>query len=103
GEQRKRDVVFRRELRLAALVENADAEHRRLIRRELRQGRLERARLLRAAGRIVLRIEIENDRAAAVIRQRVRGPGLILQRERRLFPAWLDERHGHSLPRPALL
>ena len=54
--------------------------------------RLEVARLLRAAGRVVLRIEVEDDGPAGVVGQAMRVAVLILQREGRRFLSRFDER-----------
>jgi hypothetical protein len=94
GQERKRDVVLARELRLALLVEDADAEDRGLARFELREVGLKGAGLLRAPRRVVLWIEVENDRPAFKIRQRVYLARLILQCESRRLFSRLDERHA---------
>src|SRR6186997_2602545 len=97
GKQRKRQVVLRGELRLALFVKDAGAEDDGLARFELRQVVLERARLGGAAGRVVLRVEVEDDRLAGVVRERVRLAGLIFERKRGGFLAFVDERHPDSL------
>ena len=70
GQQRKGDVVFRGELRLARFVEDADAEDDRLARLETRQVVAKVAGFLRAAGRIVFGVEIQHDRLAGLISER---------------------------------
>ena len=79
GEQRELESVLLREPRLALRVEHADAEHRRLALLELRQVVLEGARLLGAAGRVVLGIEVEHHRLAGVVGQRVGLARLVRQ------------------------
>ena len=55
--------------------------------------RLELARLLRAAGSVVLRIEVEDDRPAGVVGEPVCVALLVLECERRRFLPWIDQRH----------
>src|SRR5262245_15193427 len=93
GQQRERDPVLVRELRLALLVEDADAEHTGLALLERRQLRLELARLLRAAWRVVLRVEVEDERPALVIRELVRAAVLVFEGEGGSFLAGIDQRH----------
>ena len=69
GEQRERQVVLLLELDVRALVVRADAEHDCAARLELAPGIADPAGLSRAAGRVVLRIEVEDDRLAAEIGQ----------------------------------
>src|SRR5687768_2105867 len=90
------------ELRLALLVENADAEDHRLAAFVGRQLRLEVARLLRAARCIVLWIEVENDRPSEIVGQLMRVAVLVLQRERGRPFSWIDQWHSISsqLPTP---
>ena len=84
------------EARLARLVQNADAEDDSLARFELRQQIAERARFLRAPRRVVLRVEIQNERPSRIVCEAVGRSVLILQREcGRLLPR-LDERHCAS-------
>src|SRR5205814_2035160 len=78
GEQRKIQIVFLRELRLARLIEDADAEDDRLVGLELWQVVAKIAGLLRASGCVVLRIEVEDDRTPFVVAQPMRLAVLIL-------------------------
>src|SRR5439155_17571780 len=69
GEQREREVVLLLELGVRALVVGRDAEHNGARALELAVRVADAARLRRAAGGVVLGIEIENDRLAAEIRE----------------------------------
>src|SRR5262245_10747985 len=93
GQQREGDSVLVRELGLALLVEDADAEHGRFSLLERGQLPLNLARLLGAARRVVLGIEVQNQRLALVVGELVRGAGLIFERERGGLLAGIDERH----------
>src|SRR5678815_245502 len=81
------------ELRLALLVENADAKYRGLAPSISGQTRLELARLLRAAWRVVLRVEVKHHVLSGVVRQPMRVAVLIFQCEGRSFLSGFDERH----------
>src|SRR5688500_14514435 len=94
-EQREREAVLGGELRLALLVEDADAEDHRLAAFVGRQLRLEVTRLLGAAWGVILRIEIENDRPSEVVGQLMRVAVLVLQRKRGRLLAWCDGVGGH--------
>ena len=78
----KFSCVLRGELRLLAVSSTLDTEHRGLDPREVRQRVAKVARLGRAPRRVVLRIEVEHQRPASVVRQAVRLAFLILQRKR---------------------
>ena len=80
------------EARLARFVEDADAEHDRLAGLEARQVVAEGAGFLRAARRVVLRIEVQNDRLPGVVAEPVGLAVLIFQTERGRFLSGLDER-----------
>src|ERR1051325_484673 len=90
GEQRELQPVLIRELRLARRIQYADAEHGGLALLELRQVVLERARLLRAAGRVVFWIEVENDGLPRIIGERMVLAFLIGQREGGRFFSGID-------------
>ena len=90
-EQREGNPVLAGELRLALLVENADAKYRGLPPLIGGQTRLELARLLGAAWRVVLRVEVEHHVLSGVVRQPVRLAVLILQRERWSLLTCFDE------------
>src|ERR1044072_1118092 len=97
GEQWKRDSVLGGELRLALLVEDADAEDDGLLLAARGQARFEVARFLRAAGRVVLRVEVEDDRLARIVRETMRFTGLIFERERGRLLTGIDQRHSRDL------
>src|SRR5262249_48544148 len=96
GQQRERQVVLRGELRLALRVKHADAEHGRANLLEMGKIVLKVAGFLRAAWRVVLRIEIKHQRLAGVVLQAMILALLILQREGGSLLADIDERHQES-------
>src|SRR3954449_7180883 len=65
GQQRERQLVLRLELLVRGDGVGADAEHLRARALELAPGVADAAGLARAAGRVVLGIEVEDDRLAA--------------------------------------
>src|SRR6476620_5713827 len=95
GEEREGKPVLLPELRVRLLGVRADAEHDRARPLELAPLVADAARLCRAAGRVVPRIEIEDDRPATKLRQGHRGTGVRRQSEvgsRRTF--------GHHVGQP---
>ena len=94
GQERERQVVFVGEALLARLVENAHAKHGGLAGLEMGQPVSKRARLLRAAGRVVFRIEVEHDGPAGVVGQPLDLPVLIVQAESWRFLSGVDDGHG---------
>jgi hypothetical protein len=93
GEERERQVVLVGETLLAGLVEDAHAEHGSLAGLETGQPVSKRTRLLRAAGRVVLRIEVEHDRSAGVVGQPPDLALLIVQAESWRSLSGFDDRH----------
>ena len=74
GEQRERELVLVPELDVGGLVVGADPEDDGSALLELGVFVPDVARLLRAARRVVLRIEVENDRVARKWESRTRSP-----------------------------
>src|SRR6185369_7500106 len=91
-QQRDLELVLRDELAMAFLTVAAAAEHDRIELAELANAGRELARLDRAAGRVVLRIEIKNDPLPGVIRQAAGLAILVFQCERGGFLSDFD--HG---------
>ena len=83
GQQQERQFEFFREAGVAGGVVQADAEHARAERRELRNVIAKITRLGGAPGGVVLRVKIENNPVAVVIGQRAQLLGLVLQRKQR--------------------
>jgi hypothetical protein len=69
GEEREREPVLLLELHVRPLVVGTDAEHDRAGALELAPRVADPARLGGAAGRVVLGIEVEDDRLAAQVGQ----------------------------------
>src|SRR5260221_2887169 len=99
GEEGEVEVVLLRELRLARLVQDADAEDGRLARLETRQVVAERAGLLGAAGGVVLRIEVQDHGPAGVFRELVGLSALVLQGEGGRFLSGIDQGHARGSSR----
>jgi GNAT superfamily N-acetyltransferase len=68
GQEREGESVLTREARLARFIQDADAENRGPARFESRQVVAEIAGFFRAPGRIVLRVEVQNDGPPFVLR-----------------------------------
>jgi hypothetical protein len=98
GEKRERQVELLCELRLALRIEHADAEDGGFHLAEVGKGRLEVAGFLRAAGRVVLGVEVEDHGLAGIVLETARRPVLIGKRERRGFLTFFNNRHVASVP-----
>jgi hypothetical protein len=94
GEQRELEPVLLGEPGLARGVEDRHAEHRRLGLAEFWEMVPEVARLLGTAGRVVLRIEVQDQWLPRVVLEAVNRARLILERERRGLVAGIGGRHG---------
>src|SRR5262249_20656626 len=93
GEQPERQVELLGELLVRFLVVGRDTEDLDLALAELRVVVAEGAGLLRAAGRVVLRIKVEDDLAAAKVRERGALAILIDRLERGRRVALLEQFH----------
>src|SRR5882724_13668243 len=93
GQQREVELVLAGELGLARGVQHAHPENGRLAFLEGGQRVAEGAGLLGAAGGVVLRVEVDDQRTARVVLQPMRPALLIWQRERGRPAPGLDERH----------
>src|SRR5579872_7155886 len=98
GEQRKGEVVLLSEGSLARLVQDADAEDRRLAGLKLWQVVAEGAGLFGATGSVVLRIEIQYEWTPGVVGEAVGLAVLIVETESGRLPAGFDERHELGPP-----
>src|SRR6266498_3447204 len=93
-EEGKVQLVLPGKLGLALGIEDAHPQHGHLALLEIRQRVAEGAGFARAAGRIVLRVEIEHHGPARVVLESVRLAALILERKCGGVTAGLDGRHG---------
>jgi hypothetical protein len=98
SEQREVQVVLVRESRLARLVQDADAKHRRFTVVEPRQIVPETARFFGTAGGVVFRVEIQHERPASIVGQTMGLTVLIGQGECGCFLSRFDQGHGTSVP-----
>src|SRR5207244_4844204 len=90
----ERELVLRLELFVGGDIVRADAEYFRVPVAKHVVGIAELAGLGGAAGRVVLRIEVENDRSATQVRELDRFAGVALELEVGGGLAFLD--HGGS-------
>ena len=81
---------FSLNLSVRALVVGADTEHDRAARLELAPGVSDPARLSRATGRVVLGIEVEDDRLAAQVGELHGLSGVAVELEVRRRLTFLD-------------
>jgi len=81
GEERERELVLRLELSVGGDIVRADAENFRIAFPEDVVCVAELTGLGRAARRVVLRIEVQNDRAATEVRELDRLAGIALELE----------------------
>src|SRR5262249_25505981 len=93
GDQRERQVVLFGELLVRRLAVRGDAEDRDLAPAEGGPSVAQRAGLFRAPGRVVLRVEVEDDRLALEVLERDRAALLIVSLEVRSPVAHLEQFH----------
>src|SRR5207249_5102436 len=94
GEQRERQLVLRRELLVRFAAVRRDAEDDRAGLLDVLPPVAEAARLLRAPGRVVLRIEVEDDVLPREVLERDGLAGGVTERELRGRLAFLNGRHA---------
>jgi hypothetical protein len=97
GEERERESVLAPKLRVPAGTVRADAEHDGAALLELAPRIADPTGLARAAGRVVLGVEIENDRRAPQGGERDLLTGVARQREVRRRCTFIDHRASSLL------
>src|SRR5207247_9841517 len=107
GEQGEVQIELVRELLLARLIQDADAEDGGFALLELRQVVTKLTRFFRTAGGVVFRVKVKDDGTAGVIRQPVCFAVLVVEAERGSFLTFFNERHEdhyrRTSPREQLL